>query len=71
MLQDSMEAALLFTHVEKLVQEIDDHPPPHVPLSVVFNTSHIEKKFNKATNKSCDWSEDATSCLLQNFEEKF
>ncbi len=62
-----MEAALLFTHVEKLVQEID---APHAPLSVVFSTSHIEK-FKKATNKSCDWSEDATSCLLQSFEEKF
>ncbi len=65
-----MEAALLFTHVEKLAQEIDDHPPPHAPLSVVFSTSNIEK-FKKATNKSCDWSEDATSCLLQSFEEKF
>jgi hypothetical protein len=70
MLQDSMEAALLFTHVEKLVQEIDDHQPPHVPISVVSSTSHIEK-FKKATNKSCVRSEDATSCLLQSFEEKF
>jgi hypothetical protein len=33
------------------------------PLSFVSNISRPEK-FKKATNKGCDWSEDATTFLL-------
>jgi hypothetical protein len=42
----------------------------HVHL-VLCMISYVHKKFKKATNKSCDWSEDATTFLLQCFEEKF
>jgi hypothetical protein len=36
---------------------------PSHSLSVVSNISR-SKKFNKATNKGCDWNEDATIFLL-------
>jgi len=42
----------------------------HVPLSVVSSISSSEK-LQKATNKGRDWSEDATSLLLQGFGEIF
>ncbi len=42
----------------------------HVPLSVVSSILSSEK-LQKATNKGRDWSEDATSLLLQGFGEMF
>ncbi len=42
----------------------------HMPLSVVPSISCSEK-LQKATNKGRDWSEDATSLLLQGFGEMF
>ncbi len=42
----------------------------HVPLIVVSSISRSEK-LQKAPNKGHDWSEDATSLLLQGFGEMF